>query len=504
MKLKRSCGILLPVAALPSEHGIGTLGRAAYDFVDFLAAAGQSWWQILPVGPTGYGDSPYQSFSTRAGNPYFVDLELLTAEGLLAPGEAGSADWGSDARYVDYEKIYRSRFRILRLAAERGIAKERKALDDFVSANADWLPDYALFMALKEHFGHRPWTEWPDAAIRAHESAAAERYARELKADVEFYEYVQLLFCRQWEALHAYAKKRGVGLIGDMPIYVAADSADVWASPQFFQLDGERVPTAVAGVPPDYFSADGQLWGNPLYDWDALRADGYGWWIRRVDGAARLYDAVRIDHFRGFESYWAVPRGEKTARNGSWIKGPGMDLVGRLTSWFPDVPFIAEDLGLLTPEVRALLKESGLPGMKVLEFAFDSGENNDYLPHGYTENCICYVGTHDNAPLKQWLKESSRGELRFARRYLGLNRREGYRWGIIRGGMSSAAAVFIAQMQDYLGLGAESRTNTPGTPGGNWRWRLLPSELSGKLAKKLNRLSRMYGRSGTADKEENE
>ena len=495
MDLKRSCGIVMPLSALPSPYGIGAMGKAAYDFIDFLASAGQSWWQMLPVGPTSYGDSPYQSFSTFAGNPYFIDLDLLCADGLLKKSEVGRTKWGDDAGKVDYETIYRKRFRLLEKAAARGWERDRTSIEAFCEANSHWLPDYALFMALKRHFGMRAWTQWPDEAIRMHQSEAIGKYRAELSGDIQLFTYIQFLFFRQWETLRAYAAEKGVGIIGDMPIYVAMDSADVWAQPRFFQLDENNVPTAVAGVPPDYFSADGQLWGNPLYDWDAMRADGYGWWIRRVDGAAKLYDVLRIDHFRGLESYWAVPSGETTARNGRWVKGPGMDLIGRLKGWFPKLQFIAEDLGFLTSEVKQLLASSGFPGMKVLEFAFDAKEPSNYLPHTYSKHCVCYTGTHDNAPLAVWLQEADSDDLALAVKYLGLNEEEGFVWGVIRGGMSSVADLFLAQMQDYLELGGESRMNTPGRPNGNWQWRLKEGQLTDALAEKIAYYARIYGRS---------
>lgn len=491
---KRSCGILLPISSLPSPYGIGTIGKAAYDFVDFLSAAGQSWWQILPVGPTSFGDSPYQSFSTFAGNPYFVDPDMLADEGLLEREEILSFDWGERDDSVDYAKIYDSRFKLLRKAADRGLVRDRDKVRRFADENSSWLGDYALFMALKRHFGMRPWTEWEDEDIRLHLPEAVEKYRTLLKDDVELFVYIQYLFFEQWNALRKYAASRGIGIIGDLPIYVALDSADVWAEPQYFQLDEDNIPTAVAGVPPDYFSEDGQLWGNPLYDWEKMRADGYGWWIRRVDGAKKLYDAVRIDHFRGFESYWAVPYGDETAKGGKWIKGPGIEFVKVLTSWFYDLKFIAEDLGYLTPEVKQLLADSGLPGMKVLEFAFDSREPSNYLPHTYISNCICYAGTHDNATVEEWKGEVSPEDMKYAVEYLGLNEKEGFTGGIIRAGMGSVAVLFIAQMQDHLSLGAEARMNTPGTLGQNWKWRLLRDQLSIELAVRLRSTARLYGR----------
>ena len=493
--MKRSCGILMPISSLPSPHGIGTLGAEARKFVDFLADAGQSWWQILPVGPTSYGDSPYQSFSAYAGNPYFVDLDLLCEDGLLTPAEVNSVNWGTDPAKVDYSAIYNSRFPLLHLAMERGWERDADKVAAFSEENASWLPDYALFMAVKRHFGMQSWTEWPDEDIRLRRPEAVARYQEELADDIRLFTYIQYLFFRQWEDLRSYAHEKGIGIIGDLPIYVAMDSADVWADPRAFQLDERNVPAEVAGVPPDYFTADGQLWGNPLYDWDAMKADGYTWWIRRIAGASRLYDILRIDHFRGLESYWAVPYGETTAKTGRWVKGPGMDLIGVLTERFPNIQFIAEDLGYLTPEVRQLLEDSGLPGMKVLEFAFDSREAANYLPHTYPRHCVCYAGTHDNATLMGWKDEAAPADIAMARQYLGLNDEEGFHWGVLRGGQSSVADLFVAQMQDYLGLGSGARMNTPGILGGNWQWRMLSGQITDALTARIAGMARLYGRS---------
>ncbi len=491
--MQRSCGVLLPISSLPSPYGIGTLGKAAYRFADFLHAAGQRYWQILPVGPTSYGDSPYQSFSTFAGNPYFIDVELLSEDGLLDRDDLEGVDWGPDPRYVDYGRIYAHRFSVLKKAFDRGYPRDREKVAAFEGKNA-WLPNYALFMALKRRFGMKSWLEWPDGEIRVRKPEAVERYRRELEEDIRFFTYLQYLFFQQWEKLRGYIHSLGIRIIGDLPIYVSMDSADVWAEPEFFQLGEGNVPTEVSGVPPDYFSEDGQLWGNPLYDYERMERDGFGWWIRRVEGAGRLFDVIRIDHFRGMESYWAVPYGEKTARNGRWRPGPGMKLVGTLIQWFNNLEFIAEDLGVMTPAVERLLHDSGLPGMKVLEFAFDAREASSYLPHGYSRNCVCYVGTHDNEPVVQWWQGADSADLLFARRYLGLNEEEGFHWGMLRAGLGSVADTFVAQMQDYLGLGEGARMNTPGVPSGNWQWRLLPGEASQSLAKKMRQYAKMYGR----------
>ena len=350
-------------------------------------------------------------------------------------------------------------------------------------------------MACKRHFGMKAWTEWEDEDIRLRKSEAVlEKYRALLADDVQFFTYLQFLFFSQWELLRDYVHQQGIRIIGDLPIYVSLDSADVWAEPQFFQLDEELVPKSVAGVPPDYFTADGQLWGNPLYDWDAMREAGFGWWIRRIDGAGKLYDVIRIDHFRGFASYWSVPYGETTAKNGHWVTGPGMDLIDRLNGWFPQLEFIAEDLGYPTPEVAQLLHDSGWPGMKVLEFAFDSRDTSSYLPHTYAPHCICYTGTHDNSPLLLWRQEAAPEDIAYATEYLALTEDEGFHWGVIRGGMSSVAELFVAQVQDYLGLGEGHRMNIPGTQGGNWTWRLLPGELTERLAARIDRMTTLYGR----------
>ena len=491
--MERSSGILMPIFSLPSPYGVGAFGRAAYEFADFLRAAGQKYWQLLPLGPTGCGDSPYQSFSTYAGNPYFIDLELLAGDGLLETRELEAVDWGGDPRRVDYGAIYEHRVAMLERAKARGWKRDAAEVRAFADENADWLPDYALFMALKRRFDMEPWSTWPED-IRAHRPEAVGRWRKQLKDDVELFTYIQYLFFKQWRALKSYVNGLGIRVIGDLPIYVAMDSADVWAEPEMFRLDEHGVPAEVSGVPPDYFNADGQLWGNPLYDYEAMERDGFGWWIRRVGGAAKLYDVIRIDHFRGFESYWAVPYGETTARSGRWVKGPGMKLVGTLTGWFRDLAFIAEDLGYATPEVARLLADSGMPGMKVLEFAFNPNEPSSYLPHNYGANCICYTGTHDNAPLAEWRATAGEAELTYAKKYLGLNDAEGFNFGVIRGGMGSVAKLFVAQMQDYLELGAGHRMNVPGTLGGNWTWRMLAGEAGEALAARIAGMTKLYGR----------
>ena len=489
--MQRSSGILLPVSALPSPYGIGTLGKEARKFVDFLAAAKQTYWQVLPLGPTSYGDSPYQCFSSFAGNPYYVDLEELIALGLLKKEEVEAVDWGWDRRYVDYEKVYFGRRRILRQAFAR--FKDGAALARFVQNNPR-IEEYALFMAIKDQFGGRPWTRWPQEGLRKRKQSTLELYGAILKEEVDFYCFVQMFFFRQWRSIREYAAEKGVMIIGDLPIYVAADSADVWANPALFDLDEEHLPREVAGVPPDYFSPTGQLWGNPLYDWEAHKQEGYAWWKERLRAAYRLFDVVRIDHFRGFADYWCVPYGAATAQNGRWKKGPGMDFFRAAKEDVPGAELIAEDLGFLSEAAAKLREEAGLPGMRVLQFAFDGGPENAYLPHHYTKECVCYTGTHDNDTLVGWL-EGLEGEKRsFVRRYCGLNHEEGYHWGCIRAGSASVAGLFVLQMQDILGHGSFARTNVPGTLGMNWRWRMEPMEALEWMAARLADVTELYGR----------
>ena len=492
--MERSSGILMPISSLPSPYGIGTFGKAAYEFVDFLADADQRWWQILPVSPTSYGDSPYQSPSAFAGNPYFIDLELLMEDGLLLREEAEMLSWGENPSSTDYGLLYENRLSVLRKAVARGYSRDIEEVRSFEEANSSWLPDYALFMALKKHFGMRSWQDWPDEEARLRADAALEHYKKALDEEIRFHVYIQYLFFKQWNELRKYAHEHGIGIIGDIPLYVALDSADVWSSPQNFQLDAERIPREVAGVPPDMFTEDGQLWGNPLYDYTFMKQDGFARWVRRIEGASALYDVIRIDHFRGLESYWTVPYGDTTAKNGRWVEGPGMALVQVLKDHFPDIRFIAEDLGYPTPQLAAFLRETGFPGMKVLEFAFDSRDSGDYLPHTYSTTCVCYAGTHDNDTLLGWLEHAEAEDVAKARDYLGLNEAEGTVWGFIRGGMGSVAGLFVAQMQDYLELGADARMNTPGSIGGNWRWRMKPGAATGELAAKIRHITELYGR----------
>ena len=489
--MKRASGIIMPVFSLPGKYGIGTFGKEAYDFIDFLSDAGQKYWQVLPMGPTDCGNSPYSSLSVFAGNQNFIDLEQLIEEGAVDRKEVEMIDWGSGD--VDYDKVIPGKKKILKSAYLKAYNSVKEEVSDFAENNISWIYDYALYMALKEHFDGLPWYEWEED-IRLREQEAVEKYRSELKDSINYHIYVQYLFFKQWDKLKKYAEDKDVKFIGDIPIYAAMDSADVWASPENFQLDKKNMPVDVAGVPPDYFSEEGQLWGNPLYDWLAMKNDGYGWWIRRIGAAERLYDVIRIDHFRGLESYWAVPATEKTAINGEWRKGPGLDFIERIKGWFCGIEIIAEDLGILTDDVRKLLKNSGFPGMKVLQFAFDDSRNSDYLPHKYDKNCVCYGGTHDNATIKEWLETGDKKEIEFAREYFGINKKDNFNFGIIRGGMASVADTFITQMQDYLELGKEARTNIPGIAFGNWKWKMEEGAATKQLAEKILKMTKLYGR----------
>lgn len=489
----RASGILLPVASLPSRYGIGCFSKEAYEFVDRLEEAGQSYWQILPLGPTGYGDSPYQSFSTFAGNPYFIDLETLVKEELLTEEECDACDFGDNAEYIDYEKIYQSRFKVLRKAFERFAADD--VYDAFVSENGYWLEDYALYMAIKDALGRISWSEWP-AELKDREEAALNQKREELAEEIAFYKFQQFMFLKQWKALKAYANEKGIRIIGDIPIYVAFDSADTWANPVLFQFDEDNQPKAVAGCPPDAFSATGQLWGNPLYKWDYHKSTGYAWWLLRLAHVFKLYDTVRIDHFRGFDEYYSIPFGDQTAERGHWEKGPGMDLFNTVKEKLGDVDVIAEDLGYLTESVIEMVKESGYPGMKVLQFAFDSREESDYLPHNYERNCVVYTGTHDNDTILGWYYVMSEEDREFSKEYMGNAKStdEELPWDFIRMSMESVANLAVTPMQEFLGLGTEARINYPSTLGNNWKWRLLPGQFTSEMAKRIHRLTQITAR----------
>lgn len=491
--MNRASGVLMPIFSLPSKYGIGCFSKEAYKYVDLLKEAGQSYWQILPLGPTGYGDSPYQSFSTYAGNPYFIDLEILIEEGLLTEEECEVYDFGDEEECINYEKIYLSRFKALRTAYGR--FEKNDDYESFVNDNAFWLDDYSLYMAIKDKNGGVSWNEWAEPLKNREEKVLVET-REELADEIRFYKFQQYEFDRQWKKLHAYANQQGVKIIGDIPIYVAFDSADTWAAPEMFQFNEENEPTGVAGCPPDAFSATGQLWGNPLYDWEYHKKTGYKWWIRRIEYCFRLYDVVRIDHFRGFDEYYSIPYGEKTAVNGKWMPGPGMDLFRAIEAKLGRREIIAEDLGFLTPTVLELLKDSGFPGMKVLQFAFDAREASNYLPHTYPENCVVYTGTHDNDTTRGWYHNVAKDARDFAKEYMCKPRldEDTLDLDFISMAMSSVASLCVVPMQDYLGLSSEARINTPSTLGGNWVWRMKKEQFDEDIVKEMRRLTKIYGR----------
>ena len=494
---ERSSGILFHPTSLPGKYGIGTLGKEAYAFIDFLKKSRQKLWQIFPLGPTGYGDSPYQSFSSFAGNPYLIDFDLLIEAHLLSEEDLRDVFFGDNEEYIDYGAIYNQKYPLLRKAYENFKSSDnhemRENLEHFKRENASWLNDYSLYISLKNHFNGLPWNEWAHD-IKNREHGAMEHYKNELADDIEYHNFIQFLFFKQWGDVKRYANENGIKIIGDIPIFVAADSSDAWANPEIFLFDEERKPVKVAGVPPDYFSATGQLWGNPLYNWQKLKETNYSWWVERVRANLSTCDIIRIDHFRGFEAYWAVPYGDDTAINGQWEPGPGIDLFNAIKSQLGELPIIAEDLGLMTQGVIDLREATGFPGMKILGFAFDSGEENDYLPHTYTKNCVVYTGTHDNDTLIGWFQKAKEEDRQFARDYLNSRSDDEIHWDVIRGAWSSVASMAISPVQDFLGLGSEARINTPGVAAGNWQWRLRHGVLTDELAERIAKLTRVYSR----------
>jgi 4-alpha-glucanotransferase len=492
---ERSCGILLHPTSLPSRYGIGDLGESAYEFVDFLQRTGQSLWQVLPLGPTGYGDSPYQSFSAFAGNPLLISPDVLLKEGFLTPTDVEDVPAFPIDR-VDYGPVIEFKKTLLRRSFEHfeGAATraQRAEFAEFCMMNQAWLADFALFMALKDHFGGVAWNAWA-ADIATREPAAIAHYTQTLATQIRFHRYAQFQFFRQWSAVKQYANDQAIRVIGDIPIFVAYDSADTWANPDLFCLDERGAPTVVAGVPPDYFSETGQLWGNPLYRWNVMAKRGYAWWIERLRATFRLFDMVRLDHFRGFEAYWEVPADEDTAINGRWVKGPGTKLFRAAEKALGELPIIAEDLGVITPEVEALLEQTGFPRMKVLVFAFDTDATNEFLPHHHHPNCIVYTGTHDNDTTRGWFERCNEEVRDFALDYLGTDGCA-IHWDFIRLAFGSVANMAVVPMQDVLGLGNEARMNFPSIASGNWQWRLVPGLLTDEVMVRLRRLTKVYGR----------
>jgi len=495
MNLERSAGILLHPTSLPGDHGIGTLGTAGRGFVDFLAASGQKLWQMCPLGPTGYGNSPYQCFSAFAGNPLLIDLDDLVERGLLTAGDLTDSPEFSDSR-VDYPSVIAFKAPLLKKAADAlavsDDALDRLRLQLFAEMNVAWIKDYARFSALKTHFGGGSWTEWPED-IRRRTPEALDHYDELLAAEIRSQLALQYLFFTQWRSLKSYANGNDVQIIGDIPIFVAYDSADAWANPELFLFDEDLKPTHVAGVPPDYFCATGQLWGNPLYDWERARETGFAWWIERVHACLAMSDVVRIDHFRGFVGCWAVPADHPTAEHGTWEPALGKELFETVARELGPLPIIAEDLGVITEDVEALRDSNGFPGMKILQFAFDSAEDNDFLPHNYPANSVVYTGTHDNDTSHGWYSQAKRADKQFAKDYLDATART-IVWKFIRAAWASTSVMAIAPLQDVLGLGNEARTNLPGTDSGNWEWRYSADMLTDELAEKLRHLTVVYRR----------
>ena len=488
----RTSGVLLHITSLPNEFGIGSLGEESREFVIKLKQAGQTWWQILPIGPTGYGDSPYQSFSSFAGNPYLINLDYLKNCSLLTDEEITEVKSLYDCNRVDFGKLYNERYITLRRAYER-FDKSSLDFESFCRENSFWLNDYALFMTLKDENNGKPWQEWEDK-YKFRDKEAIEEFENNNFSKVNFYRFLQFQFFNQWDGLKRFAHENGIKILGDLPIYVAEDSSDCWANPELFSLDEKLKPIWVGGCPPDGFSEDGQLWGNPCYDWQVHEETDYDWWVNRFKWLFSIFDCVRIDHFRGFESYWRIPAGDDTARNGSWIQGPGMKLFSKLKDELGELPIIAEDLGYMTKEVYEFRRETGFPGMKILLFAFAKDASSDYLPHNMDKNFVVYPSTHDSDTVIGWIKEHDREEVEFAKRYLNMTEEEGLNWGMIRGAMTSVADMAIFQMQDILGLGNETRMNYPGTALGNWTWRMKIGEFSEELIEKLKSYTQMSGR----------
>ena len=494
--LERGAGILMPVSSLPSPYGIGTFGKAAYEFVDWLKTARQKYWQVLPVGPTSYGDSPYQSFSAFAGNPYFIDLDILKDEGLLTQEEIDACFWGDDETKVAYDAVFWYRFPLLKKAFARSGFRGEEGYEKFCEDNRYWLNDYAFYMALKSRFDNVEWLKWPED-IRSRQQDALERYGRELAEEIDFWKFLQYKFSQQWRELREYANGQGISIIGDIPIYVALDSADVWTHPELFWLDEKDLtPVRVAGVPPDAFSETGQLWGNPLYRWDVQEKTDFEWWKERMRSSARLYDVVRIDHFIGVVRYYTIPAGAEDGRIGEYLKGPGKKLTDAINMVVGDTKIIAEDLGVFLPEVKELLEETGYPGMKILEFAFSGDRFNEHLPHMYSPNSVVYGGTHDNETLVGYFDPEARPweELQYIVDYMGISHRTEIVDRLLFTAYASVASVAIFQTQDILQLDNSARMNTPGAFAGNWRWRMRPGQLTKEHSDRLAWLVDVFGR----------
>lgn len=491
----RKSGILMHLSSLPSPYGIGTMGQNAREFVDFLKASGQKYWQLLPICPTSYGDSPYQSYSTFAGNPYFIDLDELEKQGLLEKTDYQNIDWESAADRVNYGAMYQKRYPLLHKAADKFLECPPKEFEEFCLKNAFWLDDFSLFMALKDAHHGAPWSEWP-MVLRNREVDALRAATQIYRNSINFWKVLQYLFFEQWKELKAYAHANDISIIGDLPIYVSLDSVDVWAHPELFQLDENKIPKEVAGCPPDGFSADGQLWGNPLFNWEYMEKTDYAWWIQRIEYLCKVYDVLRIDHFRAFDGYYAIPYGDETAKNGSWKPGPGMKLFDAVERTIGRQSIIAEDLGHLTDSVRTLLRDSGFPGMKVLQFAFDRRDDNsqEYLFERFVTHCVAYTGTHDNTTIVGWFEEANPDDVAYAREYLHIPEGAEVNWSMMDAIWNSIAELAIVTSQDLLGLGSEARMNEPATVGKNWQWRALPGVFTPELAEKIRQRMKKFGR----------
>ncbi|MEA3423661.1 MAG: 4-alpha-glucanotransferase [Bacillota bacterium] len=492
--IERSSGILMHITSLPSNYGIGTFGEEAYKFIDFLYESGQSYWQILPLGITGFGDSPYQSISAFAGNHYFIDLDILIKEGFLNKADLEGYDFNETEEKVDYYKIFKTRSPLLRKAFERKYEICKKDVLKFVEKESLWIEDFALYMAIKTKHNLISWQDW-EAPYRDRDTKTLDKFKEENKTEIEFWYFVQYLFFKQWNELKGYAHNKNIKIIGDLPIYVAEDSADVWANPELFLLDQMSKPIMVSGCPPDDFAITGQLWGNPIYNWEVMKENNFKWWIDRMDASRHIFDVIRIDHFRGFEAYWEIPFGDSTAELGKWTKGPGIDLFNAIKNALGDIEIIAEDLGYLTEDFHEFKNQTGFPGMNLLQFAFDSRDENNYLPHAYEKNSAVYTGTHDNNTTLGWINEDAKpDEIKYAKDYLHLSEEEGYVFGFIRGCWSSVSNLAVAPIQDFLNLGSEARFNIPSTLGGNWVWRMKKDNLSEELSKKIFKLTKTYWR----------
>ncbi len=490
---KRSSGILMHISSLPSDYGIGDFGKEAYKFVDFLETCMQSYWQILPLGVTGYGDSPYQCFSAFAGNPYFIDLDELICLGYLNEEGVEGLKEANREGDIDYGNLYIEKKGLLKTAYNRSKKKTDEDLNLFYESNKDWLREFALFMTLKDSKGGGPWMDW-EREYKDVNSPSVLEFERDNREAIYYWVFTQYFFYQQWNRLKDYANERNIGIIGDLPIYVAMDSCDVWASPGSFNLDENLLAITVAGCPPDDFSEEGQLWGNPIYNWDRMESEGYSWWIKRMKSSFDLYDVVRIDHFIGFDSYWEIEYGELSARNGRRKKGPGIKLFHKIRQELGDLNIIAEDLGVVSQGVRDLIKETGFPGMKILQFAFDHKGESEHIPHLYNKDLVVYTGTHDNSTINGWTKIMDKKDLEYAKEYLRISEDEGLNWGFIRGAWSSTAYLAIAPIQDFLGLGDEARMNLPSTLGENWKFRIGKNDLSQELGTKISHLTKIYRR----------